>query len=159
MHFSKKEIKSVRTRYFKQSSISIGKPNGLWISDEDDYGWKEWCRDNEFARSRFVHAYHIDLNPEAKVLHLKTVQEIDAFTEKYGIGMMKMLGIEGREDLMGGLGFINWKKVRRSYGGIIISPYQYARRLHPQTHWYYGWDCASGCIWSKKAIKHIEEMT
>lgn len=27
-------------------------------------------------------------------------------------------------------------------------------RLDNRCTWYYGWDCASGCIWDKDAIEH-----
>lgn len=46
----------------------------------------------------------------------------------------------------------------REYAGIIITPYQWARRL--ELSWYYNWDCASGCIWDVSAILgvHLREI-
>ncbi|QBI98814.1 hypothetical protein SEA_BOBBY_184 [Mycobacterium phage Bobby] len=50
--------------------------------------------------------------------------------------------------------WIDWGKVAADYGGIIIAPYQWSRRMDP--HWYYTWDCASGCIWNLEAIESLE---
>jgi hypothetical protein len=52
--------------------------------------------------------------------------------------------------------YIDWSKVAAKHQGIIIAPYCYARRLTYHTAWYYGWDCASGCIWDLKAIQSVE---
>ena len=50
---------------------------------------------------------------------------------------------------------INWRAVAGDYAGLIITPYQWSRRLEPYS-WYYGWDCASGCIWDPSAITDIK---
>lgn len=50
----------------------------------------------------------------------------------------------------------DWIDVASRYSGIEIAPYQWKRRIHPSTFWYYTWDCASGCIWDLSAIKKFE---
>lgn len=35
------------------------------------------------------------------------------------------------------------------------APYQWRRRNERGFSWYYGWDCASGCIWRASAIREI----
>jgi len=54
-------------------------------------------------------------------------------------------------------GNINWPAVAEKYDGIIIAPYIWQRRLsdNPDHFWYYGWDCASGCIWNTEVIEEI----
>ena len=48
---------------------------------------------------------------------------------------------------------LDFLKVMDEYDGIIIAPYQYSCRLmNSSTAWYYGWDCASGCIWNLGCI-------
>ena len=53
---------------------------------------------------------------------------------------------------------IDWAEVASKYDGIIISPYQWSLRLDMEMMWYYGWDCASGCIWNISAIKELKEV-
>ena len=51
---------------------------------------------------------------------------------------------------------IDWAAVARCYQGIIIPTYHFEFRF--DTHvsdWYYGWDCASGCIWDAGAIASV----
>ena len=54
---------------------------------------------------------------------------------------------------------IDWKKVKSKYQGIIIAPYQWSCRLNLDSNWYYGWDCASGCIWDLDCIKDFKLIT
>ena len=56
--------------------------------------------------------------------------------------------------------YINWRKVAKAFDGIIIPEYIYSRRLDGNaSDWYYGWDCASGCIWDARAIKTTKKIT
>jgi hypothetical protein len=78
-------------------------------------------------------------------LVLSTVYEILHFNEKY-------------KTLFSDNSFrnIDWKKVKKHYKGIIISPYQWKLRLDTRVFWYYGWDCSSGCIWDLSCITNVE---
>ena len=49
---------------------------------------------------------------------------------------------------------MNYAKVAENYGGIEVTPYIWEKRL--DSMWYYGWDCASGCVWHRDAIKEIQ---
>jgi hypothetical protein len=145
VHFSNKIITKVRLRKKKEPSLNY-KPHGFWVSDESEYGWSKWCKSEEFGLDRLQYPHSVELDISASVLHLGTIQAIDEFTDKYSKEMYPNSGIMG----------IDWDKVAKEYGGIIITPYQYQRRLNPKTHWYYGWDVASGCIWDTKIISKIE---
>lgn len=133
------------------------KPHGFWVSDEDDYGWSEWCKDENFHPERQRYHYAVSLAKDANILYLKSVKDIDAFTKQYEYPPEKREIIPGQPyDLPQG---INWLEVASHYDGIIITPYQWERRLEMATTWYYGWDCASGCIWKAKAIGGIVDVT
>lgn len=41
------------------------------------------------------------------------------------------------------------------YDGIVITPYVWSMRLDRSAFWYYGWDCASGCIWNASAVAEL----
>jgi len=54
---------------------------------------------------------------------------------------------------------IDWEAVAKRYTGIEIEPYNWERRNSGPNNnysmsmlWYYGWDCASGCVWELDAL-------
>lgn len=115
------------------------KPKGLWVSDEDDYGWRQWCSDENFGTDRLAVAHEIELATDARVLTIDSPAGIDQFTQWYG-------------DPGGDPYWIDWPAVASVHQGIVISPYIAARRMARGSRWYYPWDCASGCIWDSEAI-------
>jgi hypothetical protein len=121
------------------------KPCGLWVSVDD--AWHTAALEM-FGDDDLKHASQITLTPKARILYLKTVGDIDHFTDQYTVVHDEHYQILGRA--------IDWPKVAQEYQGIIISPYQFQRRLTPHTFWYYGWDCACGCIWDTDAIVAVE---
>lgn len=108
------------------------KPKGLWY--EVDADWRRWCRDDGMGTwidGHFVYA--LSLDPALRLLTLRTAAAIDRFTTRYAAHSG-----------------IDWRSVADRWDGIEIAPYQWSRRFHPDTAWYYGWDCASGCIWAPR---------
>lgn len=127
------------------------KPRGLWVSVLGRDDWASWCRAESFRRTRRQCASRIVLSPSAKVLRMASAHEMDAFTRQYG----EVIRLQGSRYNRTG---INWSKVAAEYDGIIIAPYIWSRRLHDLTGWYYGWDCASGCIWNSRAIARVQAL-
>lgn len=127
------------------------KPRGLWFSVEgNDDGWKAWCEGERFGLPNLARQTEIIFHDSARILRLSSPGEIDAFTEEYGIhaGVFAQMGMRK--------GFvIDWSKLARTHDAIIISPYQWQRRMADHTLWYYTWDCASGCVWNADAIKEL----
>ena len=79
--------------------------------------------------------------------------ELDAFHEKYGVPMFPNL-----PDMCNSRYFApDWARVGEAYPGIIIAPYIWSRRLDGPM-WYYGWDCASGCVWDPSVVRSITYM-
>jgi len=125
------------------------KPHGLWISDADSYGWKEWCTAEEFALEHLEYEHLIELDPDNNVLFIRNVEELDKFHEQYCVDILAHVTdprLGHRKD------WINWTWVYPLYQGIIITPYLWERRMFGYM-WYYGWDCAGGCIWDLNAIR------
>lgn len=125
------------------------KPVGLWVSDDEDTenSWPAWCRKENYRLDNLRHVYRVELRPEAKILHLSSPEEVRDFSRRYG------MPYEGFSAYSSSNPQINWREVGQKYEGIIITPYQWACRLDRETYWYYGWDCASGCIWEYGALK------
>lgn len=141
IHYSKKPLKKVYSINVRRQRINP-KPTGLWYSVEGvGNGWKSWCEAGQFAVDRFKSQTEIFVDFDL-IKVISSVDELDAFHEEF-------------HDYIPGTQFgqfINWIEVTEQYSGIEIAPYQWDRRLSRKCLWYYGWDCASGCIWDKQAI-------
>lgn len=138
------------------------KPFGFWVSVEGDYDWEWWCNAENFRTENLQYVYGVTIKENASILHLRTCEEILEFTkeylvkeedltfikETYGYKALKMTNLLDSYN-------INWVRVGSKYNGIIISPYQWDLRLSTETSWYYGWDCASGCIWNTDVIEKV----
>ena len=120
------------------------KPRGLWVSVEGPDDWLSWCLSEGFRLENLTHVHAVELAPSARVLWLRSGACLDDFTEKYG-----------EEHYVAHYRKIMWEKVALDWHGIVIAPYLWERRMADHTFWYYGWDCASGCIWNVDAIKHV----
>ena len=137
----------------KQSApwVPFGKPRGFWVSDEAEYGWSAWCIDNEMSEKRLEFRSEFELMTD-RVLLITSADALDDFNREFG---------NAKEDTYGRLG-VDWRNVSMAYDGIMITPYRDDRRL--VFDWYYGWDCASGCIWRPteclvqiKTDRHVAE--
>jgi hypothetical protein len=135
-HITIKPMKKVR-RETRPQEIDH-KPKGFWYGIDGD--WERWCKGEDWGLSKDKENLEYELVlADENILMLSSVVEIDKFHELY----------EG--SLSGILALINWKAVAEKYDGIEIAPYQWNRRFEGTAHhWYYGWDCASGCIWRPK---------
>lgn len=146
IHFSEKKLKDVVA--VPQESRGF-KPRGLWVSDEDDYGWRAWCLGEGFRVERLAVAHEVKLYPESRVLYVKGEAQLHALASKYG-----------NDDCWGDrweTGWdVRWDLIAKRHQGIVISPYLAERRFDPAFFWYYAWDCASGCIWDPTAIESIK---
>lgn len=140
-HYSDKPVTEVLSK--KQESQPQMKPHGFWLSVNGERDWKEWCEAEEFNLSTLAIKCVVTLKPKANVLHIKTMKELRDFDEAWGASL-----IPGRM-----MDVIYWNQVVRKWDGIIIAPYQYEFRFTKL--WYYGWDCANGCIWNARAIAEI----
>lgn len=121
------------------------KPAGLWYGIGSE--WLDWCKSE---MPGWVHPYNYVLELDiAKMLIITNLEEFDRFYEEYNFCPC---------DESSGIRYIDWKRVVLKYGGIEISPYLWERRLDINSMWYYGWDCASGCVWYKDIILSCEKQ-
>lgn len=136
VHYSGEPLGEIRSVEQRKQRV---KPKGLWVSVDEPggHGWKEYCDSVERLVGNFEHAYEVRLAEAANVLRLRGGDDIDRFAQEW----------KWRND-----GMIDWRAVAAKYQGIIIAPYSWSHRLEAGI-WYYGWDCASGCIWDARAIE------
>lgn len=128
------------------------KPQGFWITDDSEDCWKSFCKDENFRLDALTHKHEVVLD-ESEILIIRSVPELDAFSQFYSSDYWWGPDEEPTKwcDRV-----LDWSAVAKDYDGIIITPYQWSRRMEHRTRWYYTWDCASGCIWRVRAIKEIK---
>ena len=120
----------------------LDKPFGLWVSVDGPDDWPAWCRAESFAEPWDQHHYRVELAADARIRLITSADELVVFHDLYARDMWD----------------VDWVAVSRRYQGIMIAPYLWSMRLHDQVRWYYGWDCASGCIWDASAIARVYEL-
>lgn len=148
VHFSKNPFVFFdRGRDYKNRDYSsrFNKPNGLWLSDEDAYGWSELVTTENWTGKEDTLAYGIEFEvlDWSRVLHIKDELDFLYFEEDFK-------DRKKTPDPNYEITCIKWSKVAESYGGILITPYLWTMRDHP---WYHGWDCASGCFWNLSLLE------
>lgn len=139
-HWSTTAVRALEPREYKQGDMF--KPAGFWF--DCDHDWRRWCEAEKYNLVGLCWRHSVRLvKPGA--LHLATVEDIDKFHAEY---RCPMPGGFLRDPLTY---VIDWPRVAAKYPGIIIAPYCWPRRM--QYLWYYGWDCASGCVWDTSLIR------
>ena len=108
---------------------------GFWFSDEDNFGWSQWCTGEKVFMGDLRYSYTVSLRPEARIAHLDSVEAIRTFHAQYAYPLPHALMVG-----------IHWEEVAKRYDVVLITPYQWSLRLDPGFMWYYSWDCASGVV-------------
>lgn len=121
------------------------KPHGLWLSVDGERDWPTYCREAGHELENRRRRFEVRLASDANVLWLKDAWDLDDFTDEFGRYMVPRHPAPS----------IRWHAVADVYAGLIVAPYVWERRLEDHTSWYYGWDCASGCIWDPSAIETV----
>ena len=150
-HYSSKRFPFIDTTKWKKQELGP-KPHGLWLSDDDgdpENSWRSWCESGGFRLENLRYRYVGSLRSDANVLILRSAYEIDAFTHEYGKNPERLKGLDLQY-------YIDWPSFAQTYQGIVITPYCRSRRLDGNSSWYYGWDCASGCVWDMDVFDRFE---
>ena len=150
LHYARDEVELDRGRKYEQKDVM--KPNGLWYSVEGEDDWPMFCRYEEWNDDglRAVHEVILELG---KVLRITTGAELVRFHRDYSAVMPDWRGPSDYSRPG-----IDWFRVSREYAGIEIAPYQWEHRLTGMM-WYYGWDCASGCIWDLEVLQDFRRLS
>lgn len=148
IHYSSLPVKNYRPTF--QYLTPLHKPQGLWVS-ADGYGdtWRDYLLSVE-RDGDYPFAQKIELRRDAKILRLRNLREMEDFTTSFAPDS------EYRH-----FGLIEWRRVADEFSGIVIAPWQPDFRfqgngLHSRA-WYWGWDCACGCIWGDDAVETVGE--
>lgn len=148
VHYGREPVTSVKAAGQGRHTRAwqVGKPDGLWVSVEGEDDWPSWCRDNDFELPSLAVATRVILKPDAKVLLLSNTDQLRNFRDLFKTRLLPQLPQDQ----------IAWEDVARIYGGVVIAPYVWSLRLARGFSWYYGWDCASGCLWDPDVVDRLE---
>jgi len=146
-HYSANPVVAVTSRKQDPDTYRHSKPDGFWISVKGERDWPSWCRDEGFREGNLALRHVVTLMPSANILHVASAIQLDDFNDEYF-----------KPGITPWASGIDWARVAERYDGIIIAPYQWNRRMSDHCGWYYGWDCASGCIWNSEAILSVDRI-
>jgi len=149
-HFSSEPVsvvRSVEQRWRYELPSEHEKPKGFWVSVDGEDDWASWCASEDFGIGQIRH--NVVLAPNANILRCHDKLDVLCLTERYGIDIP---GYSWSRKA------IDWQRIASEYQGLIIAPYVWECRLNDECNWYYGWDCASGCIWDAAAIASVSEV-
>lgn len=154
MHYAEQSFTLARGRdYVQGDPYPYAKPRGFWVSVKGEDDWPTWCRSEGFGVDRLAVEHEVTLTPDANVLRLDSAGAMRDFHQEYAVET----NFERRYPRLSNESWpIDWRAVAAKYDGIIIAPYQWSCRL--DLSWYYGWDCASGCIWNLDAIASLAAL-
>jgi hypothetical protein len=142
------------------------KPNGLWF--DVNGSWKRWCEAVQFRLENLRYRHTVTILDASRILFLRNAKDIDLFARQYGRNLSGRIQLLQSTDDIDAFthqygrdlfvdiqrqfsNYIMWRGVAEKHGGIIIDPYSHARS---RTYlWYYGWNCAGGCIWDTSVIR------
>ena len=151
MHYSAEPLVFDSTRRYEQNEpFAYAKPVGFWVSIQGEDDWPSWCHGENYRPEGLAFAHEVTLRPHAQVHRIDNPIALDAFTGSYAV----QTDFERSHPAIGNMNRwpIDWREVTKDSDGLIIAPY--LRRF--EVSWYYGWDCASGCIWNLDAIESVE---
>lgn len=139
VHFADRALTRVEAARQNANLSTYGKPRGLWVSDEAaEQSWSQWCADENFRDTSRQVATEVTLAADHDLLWLSSALDLHRFTDAFGVPNRY------------GDRAINWGAVAAGHSGIVITPYVWEARRN--LSWYYGWDCASGCIWDPSCV-------
>lgn len=146
-----------RDRVYEGGMKHNMKPHGFWVSVKGEDDWPHWAEGEQFHwPEAFNHRYEVTLAEGHNVLVIENRQQFLDFHEEFKVSYYtpEQLKAEPRDyrKYLAAKQYIDWDRVKSKYDGIIIAPYQWEFRLNDKTFWFYGWDCASGCIWNLDVI-------
>lgn len=148
-HYAQRPVGELEYREHRDGrSLWFDKPTGFWVSPVGSDDWRSFASENGMFCLSFP--YRVLLRREANLLVLQGARELHEFTGEYGIPMT----LPGLSAHVG----IDWKRLRLHWDGVIIAPYVWSLRMETAFEWYYGWDCASGCIWNHEAVAALQPM-
>lgn len=123
-----------------------GKPDkGLWASRVDaNYGWKNWCKDNDYMTESLDTHFKFTLSDGANILEIHDEDDILPYIIRNPYGWKPKYN---KTDLLDG---IDREKLYEEYDGMELFISDNYNTLHDGV--FNSWDCDSICVWNPEVI-------
>ena len=148
-YFHNSKVEGLRLENTPRYVQPLGpKPRGFWFDVDGD--WLRWVLGEGYETDGSWHKpywYEIVLPP--RLCYVGSVAALDEFTKFYAVPIHEAPPAVNQYQ-------IDWPRLAAEFDGIVIAPYQWSRRN--SLMWYYGWDCASGCIWRNQDRVEIKRV-
>lgn len=113
---------------------------GLWASNVNaEYGWKDWCRDENFRECNIENSFKFKLSDSARVLEINSVKDLE------DLPLVSGTKLEGNPYFCIPLDF---EKICKNYDAIELTISNDWRLYYSL----YGWDCDSILIMNPDII-------
>ena len=141
-HFDLNKFNSV-----SGSDEFLNKPNGgFWASPiETNWGWRDWCKANDFHLDRLEKSFRFTLRSKANVYHIHPV----SYNSVFGLPLIKEPDINSGSLYLESWCY-DWEKIAKLYDAVELH--------HEEDHWlgrnlFRCWDCDSIVIFNPKIIR------
>ena len=146
-HFIKEKIPKLEELKIEHSCINkIEK--AFWGSPVNaNYGWKQWCEDNEFRIDRLEQSFRWTLKPEAKILYVKDLEDLQ-----------KVPFIKDNESVLSL--YIDFESIIKNYDAmeICMDKYYFGHTFISEEELAFNtWDCDSIMVFNREMIVPINE--
>lgn len=150
VHYGATKLDTQRVLASHNRQFHLGsKPDyGLWASPvEAAYGWKDWCKDNDFRECDENNAFYFELEKNAKVLEIRDEIDIKPYYEDNCMSSMFKLSIYNGGDEISQpfrtsvIGAIDYAKIVND-GYDAVELFQ-SQNWHLHDTVFNSWDCDS----------------
>lgn len=115
---------------------------GLWASPVNaKWGWRQWCNSENFETERLVNSFTFTLSPEARVCHVRTINDLRKLPK--------------RQHMIDSMYYtIDFEKAMREYDAIELHLSEDVGDSWEDSLYFklYGWDCDSILIMNPEVI-------
>lgn len=150
IHYGSVEYMPELVKPVKNAKYGWVKPDsgGLWCSPVDSkYGWKEWCKENNFRDCDESISFTLEINHNARVL------KIDSYSD------LARLPHINNDNFNDPRRYLDFEKLCLHYDAIWLTEKgQWETRL-TEPYQLYGWDCESVLIMNPNSCKQIKSIT
>ena len=122
-----------------KNEMFVKPKGGLWASDINaEYGWKDWCTDEEFRDCQIENSFKFKLKEGSKVLTIDNAEMLSGLPQQESI--YRFLSV-----------FLDFEKIKEEYDAIEV----FISSDHQLYYDLYGWDCDSLLVLNKECIEEI----
>ena len=111
-HYEPERFKPV-----SNGSMSNKPMGGLWASPVDaEYGWRYWCRAEDFHQENLKEAFRFSLRPEARVLVIDSKEDLNNLPGRF---FLKDVGLSS--SIYSNRASIDFERISQEYDAIFLT--------------------------------------